>query len=41
MNFNTLLLRLGIDEDSFENKAIEPIKVEEGFIYEVYQKVTS
>ena len=41
MNFNTLLLRLGIDEDSFENKAIEPIKVEEGFIYEAYQKVTS
>lgn len=38
MNFNTLLQRLGIDPDNFENRDNEPIKSESGFIYEVYQK---
>lgn len=41
MNFNTLLLRLGIDPDNFENRDNEPIKTETGFIYEVFQKIDS
>ena len=38
MDFNTLLLRLGIDPDCFENRKSEPVRTEEGFIYEVYQR---
>lgn len=38
MNFNTLLYRLGIDPDSFINVENDPIKTEEGFIYEVRQR---
>jgi transposase len=38
MDFNTFLLRLGIDSENFENKAYEPVKTPEGFIYEVQQR---
>ena len=38
MNFNTMLTRLGMDPDNFINRENEPIKTEEGFIYEVYQR---
>ena len=38
MNFNTFLIRLGIDPDNFTNKASEPIKTPEGYIYEVEQR---
>lgn len=38
MDFNTLLLRLGIDPNNFENKDNEPIKTNSGFIYEVNQR---
>lgn len=38
MDFNTLLYRLGIDPDSFVNKTSEPIRTENGFIYEVEQR---
>ena len=41
MNFNTILYRLGIDPTDFENQLIEPIKTDDGFIFEVKQKVTS
>lgn len=39
MDFNTLLIRLGIDPSNFVNKANEPIKTDTGFIYEVEQDV--
>lgn len=38
MNFNTLLLRLGVGPDNFENKEREPIITSDGFIYEVEQR---
>ena len=38
MDFNTLLLRLGIDSTCFKNLLNEPIKTETGFIYEVEQR---
>ena len=38
MDFNTFLIRLGIDSESFVNKAFEPIRTNEGFIYEVEQR---
>lgn len=38
MDFNTLLLRLGIDSACFENRLNDPIKTEKGFIYEVEQR---
>lgn len=38
MDFNTLLLRLGIDSTCFKNCLNEPIKTETGFIYEVEQR---
>ena len=38
MNFNTVLLRLGIDPDNFINQESDPIKTDRGFIYEVAQK---
>lgn len=38
MDFNTLLLRLWIDPSCFENRENEPIKTEEGFIYDVIQR---
>lgn len=34
MDFNTFLLRLGLDPNNFKNKAIEPIPFEGGFIYD-------
>jgi len=37
MDFNTLLLRLGISPDNFINKDNEPIPIDNGFIYEVEQ----
>lgn len=40
MDFNTLLLRLGLDPQNFVNRLNEPIKTGTGFIYEVDQKVT-
>ncbi len=40
MDFNTLLLRLGLNPENFVNRLNEPIKTETGFIYEVDQKVT-
>lgn len=39
MDFNTLLLRLGIDPSNFSNRLNEPIRTENGFIYEVNQEV--
>lgn len=38
MNFNTILLRLGIDPANFVNRQSDPIKTTEGFIYEVQQR---
>lgn len=38
MNFNTILYRFGLDPNDFDNKLIEPIKSENGFIYELWQK---
>ena len=38
MDFNTFLIRLGIDPSSFTNKYLEPIKTDKGFIYEVEQR---
>jgi len=37
MDFNTLLLRLGIDTKNFVNKYNEPIQIEHGLLYEVEQ----
>ena len=37
MDFNTLLLRLGIDSNNFINKLNEPIVIENGFLYDVEQ----
>lgn len=39
MDFNTLLLRLGLDPGNFANKLNEPIKTDNGFIYEVDQVI--
>lgn len=39
MNFNTILLRLGLDPDDFVNKLSEPIRTKEGFIYEADQEI--
>lgn len=38
MDFNTLLLRLGLDPDDFINKESVPVKTEEGFLYEAEQR---
>ena len=38
MDFNTPLIRLGIDTSCFVNEANEPIKTKDGFIYEVEQR---
>ncbi len=35
MDFNTILTRFGLDSSNFVNKFLEPIKTDEGFIYEV------
>ena len=37
MDFNTLLLRLGISPDNFINKDNEPIPTSNGFIYDLEQ----
>lgn len=41
MDYNSLLMRLGLDPSNFGNGANEPIKTESGFIYEVEQKSDS
>ena len=41
MDFNTLLLRLGISPENFVNKKGEAIQIESGFLYDVEQEVTS
>lgn len=38
MNFNSLLLRLGLDPSNFVNRVNEPLKTPQGFIYEVDQR---
>ena len=38
MNFNTFLLRLGLDPDNFKNIPSDPIKTDKGFIYEIEQR---
>ena len=38
MDFNTLLLRLGLDPGNFSNRLNEPIRTDDGFIYEVEQE---
>ena len=38
MDYNSLLMRLGLDPSNFVNRANEPIKTASGFIYEVEQK---
>jgi len=38
MDFNSLLLRLGLNPSNFMNRINEPIRTEGGFIYEVEQK---
>ena len=35
MDYNSLLLRLGLNPSNFVNRVNEPIKTEQGFIYEV------
>lgn len=37
MDFNTFLIRLGINPSNFSNRYFEPIKTNNGFIYEVEQ----
>lgn len=37
MDYNSLLLRLGLNPSNFVNRVNEPIKTEKGFIYEVDQ----
>lgn len=37
MDFNTFLLRLGLNPADFVNKLVEPIKSDDGFIYELEQ----
>ena len=39
MDYNTMLLRLGLNSTDFVNKVNEPIKTSTGFIYEVEQVV--
>ncbi|MBQ9035986.1 MAG: transposase, partial [Erysipelotrichaceae bacterium] len=38
MDFNTILIRLGIGSENFTNKVVDPIKTIDGFIYEVEQR---
>jgi hypothetical protein len=38
MDYNSMLLRLGLDPSNFVNRFNEPIKTDTGFIYEVEQK---
>ena len=38
MNFNTILFRFGLNPDNFINEDRDPIKVKDGFIYEVRQR---
>ena len=38
MNLNTILIRLGINPDNFAVQEQEPIRISDGFIYEVTQK---
>ena len=38
MDYNSMLLRLGLDPSNFVNRVNEPIKTDTGFIYEVEQK---
>ncbi|MCR5299396.1 MAG: ISL3 family transposase [Erysipelotrichaceae bacterium] len=38
MNFNTFLYRFGFDPEDFVNEESEPIRTENGFIYEVRQR---
>lgn len=38
MDYNSMLLRLGLDPRNFVNRVNEPIKTDTGFIYEVEQK---
>ena len=38
MDFNTILRRFGIEPENFINKEVEPIKILDGFIYEVEQR---
>ena len=37
MNFNTILYRFGLEPSNFENRIIEPISTESGFLYELFQ----
>lgn len=37
MDFNTFLLRLGLEPNNFTNKPIEPIRFEDGFVFETEQ----
>lgn len=41
MDFNILLLRLGISPKNFINKMNEPITIENGFLYDVEQEILS
>lgn len=41
MDYNSMLLRLGLDPKNFVNRVNEPIKTDKGFIYEVEQKRTN
>lgn len=38
MDYNSMLLRLGLDSRNFVNPVNEPIKTDTGFIYKVEQK---
>ena len=37
MDFNTILMRFGLNPDNFENRYTEPIRIYEGQIYSVTQ----
>ena len=39
MDFNTFLIRFGISSDNFINKDNEPIPIQDGFLYDVEQKM--
>lgn len=38
MEFNTILMRFGLDSSNFVNKEMSPIKTDDGFIYEVEEE---
>ncbi len=38
MNFNTILYRFGLEPDDFDNRMLETVISENGYVYEIWQK---